>query len=247
VLDDHLDLVANQVKPCHTFVVSPSQDKVPTGVIEDYVKAIYHLEDEAAEDAATTSMLAARLGVTASSASAMVKRLDAMGLATHARYRGVRLTEPGRRLALSVVRRHRLLELFLVESLGLSWDKVHDEAEVLEHALSPQLEKIIAAKLGDPDRDPHGDPIPTADGRVFEEPMQRLAELAPGETGELVRVSDTDPEMLRYLTAKRITLGNRIEVVERQPFGGSVSARINGELHALGSELAAAMRVRVLA
>lgn len=176
----------------------------------------------------------------------MFKRLDVMGLATHERYRGVRLTEQGRRLALSVVRRHRLLELFLTEALGLSWDQVHDEAEVLEHALSPQLEKVIAAKLGDPDRDPHGDPIPTVDGWVAEEPMRRLADLAPGETGELVRVSDSDPEMLRYLTARRIALGSRIELVERQPFGGSLSARIDGQVHALGSELAAAMRVRVL-
>lgn len=224
------------------FKCDNAKTKAPTSVIEDYVKGIYHLEGESA---ATTTLLAARLGVTPSSASAMVKRLDAMGLAAHAPYRGVRLTRQGRRLALSVVRRHRLLELFLTESLGLSWDQVHDEAEVLEHALSPQLEKVIAAKLGDPDRDPHGDPIPTADGRVADEPLQRLADLAQGETGELVRVSDSYPEMLRYLTARKIALGNRIEVVERQPFGGSVSARINGELHALGIELAAAMRVRV--
>ena len=217
---------------------------VSSSAVEDYVKAVYRVEEEQGT-AATTSELAAQLHVTASSASAMVKRLAMQGLVTHEPYRGVQLTGPGRRLALRVVRRHRLVELFLVESLGLSWDQVHDEAEVLEHAVSPRLEAAIAARLGNPDRDPHGDPIPTADGSLPQEHAERLAGLPAGSSGVLVRVSDTDPTKLRYLAAQQIALGDRIEVVERQPFGGSLSVRVNGDLHAVGAELAAAMRVRV--
>ena len=217
---------------------------VSSSAVEDYVKAVYRVEEEQGT-AATTSELAAQLHVTASSASAMVKRLAMQGLVTHEPYRGVQLTGPGRRLALRVVRRHRLVELFLVESLGLSWDQVHDEAEVLEHAVSPRLEAAIAARLGNPDRDPHGDPIPTAEGRLPQEHAERLAGLPAGSSGVLVRVSDTDPTKLRYLAAQQIALGDRIEVVERKPFGGSLSVRVNGDLHAVGAELAAAMRVRV--
>ena len=217
---------------------------VSSSAVEDYVKAVYRVEEERGT-AATTSELAAQLHVTASSASAMVKRLAMQGLVTHEPYRGVQLTGPGRRLALRVVRRHRLVELFLVESLGLSWDQVHDEAEVLEHAVSPRLEAAIAARLGNPDRDPHGDPIPTAEGSLPREDAERLAGLPAGSSGVLVRVSDTDPTKLRYLAAQQIALGDRIEVVERQPFGGSLSVRVNGDLHAVGAELAAAMRVRV--
>lgn len=217
---------------------------VSSSAVEDYVKAVYRVEEEQGT-AATTSELAAQLHVTASSASAMVKRLAMQGLVTHEPYRGVQLTGPGRRLALRVVRRHRLVELFLVESLGLSWDQVHDEAEVLEHAVSPRLEAAIAARLGNPDRDPHGDPIPTAEGSLPQEHAERLAGLPAGSRGVLVRVSDTDPTKLRYLAAQQIALGDRIEVVERQPFGGSLSVRVNGALHAVGAELAAAMRVRV--
>lgn len=217
---------------------------VSSSAVEDYVKAVYRVEEEQGT-AATTSELAAQLHVTASSASAMVKRLAIQGLVTHEPYRGVQLTGPGRRLALRVVRRHRLVELFLVESLGLSWDQVHDEAEVLEHAVSPRLEAAIAARLGNPDRDPHGDPIPTAEGSLPQEHAERLAGLPAGSCGVLVRVSDTDPTKLRYLAAQQIALGDRIEVVERQPFGGSLSVRVNGALHAVGAELAAAMRVRV--
>ncbi len=221
-----------------------SRTVVSSSAVEDYVKAVYRVEEQDGT-AATMTVLATGLRVTASSASSMVKRLALLGLVTHEPYRGVQLTEQGRRLALRVVRRHRLLELFLVESLGLSWDQVHDEAEVLEHAVSPRLEAAIAARLGNPDRDPHGDPIPTVDGRLPTESAEPLAGLPAGSTGVLVRVSDTDPTKLRYLTAHQIALGDRIEVVERPPFGGSLSIRVNGELHAMGPELAAAIRVRV--
>src|SRR5918912_2734068 len=147
----------------------PLQPRTATAsaAVEDYAKAIYALSHDGREPVSTTA-LAERLGVTPASASAMVKRLDDMGLARHAPYHGVELTERGSQVALETLRHHRLLELYLAESLGLSWDRVHDEAEVLEHVLSEELEELIARKLGDPTRDPHGDPIPSRDLEVEE-------------------------------------------------------------------------------
>src|SRR3989441_1758050 len=154
----------------------------PTVAVEDYAKAIYALSHDG-RDAVTTTALAERLGVTPASASAMVKRLDEMGLARHAPYHGVELTDRGLQLALEIIRHHRLLELYLAESLGVPWDRVHDEAEVLEHVLSEELEELIAVKLGDPERDPHGDPIPTRDGLMPDEPTVSLQTLATGDCG----------------------------------------------------------------
>ncbi|MBA2699601.1 MAG: metal-dependent transcriptional regulator, partial [Nocardioidaceae bacterium] len=167
-----------------------SGDYSASSATEDYVKAIYKLESRR-RGAVSTNALAAQLGLTASSASGMVRKLADAALVEHVPYRGVRLTESGRRLALAVLRRHRLLELYLTEALGMSWDRVHEHAEVLEHALSAELEELIADKLGDPVRDPHGDPIPTRDGLVIEEPTQCLADLEVGAMGRLVRVSDS--------------------------------------------------------
>src|SRR5205085_2035048 len=140
--------------------------------------------------------LAERLGVTAASASGMVKRLGELGLVEHRPYHGVSLTEPGRRVALEVIRHHRLLELYLVRSLGVPWDRVHEEAEVLEHVLSDELEELIAAKLGDPTVDPHGDPIPSRELTIVERSTQSLQTLEAGAQGVFTRVSDSDPEML---------------------------------------------------
>jgi len=221
-----------------------SKEHVVSAAVEDYLKTIYKLESRDGT-AVTTTALAQRLQVSPSSASGMLRKLDAMGLATHALYRGVLLTDSGRRLALMVLRRHRLLELFLTETLGLSWDRVHEEAEVLEHTLSAELEEVIAARLGHPVRDPHGAPIPTRDGHVHGEPTESLACLPPGTIGRLVRVSDSDPEMLRYLTARRIALGDRAEIVERQPFGGPQLVRFGDQVHPIGHQLAQAMRVGV--
>jgi DtxR family Mn-dependent transcriptional regulator len=212
--------------------------------IENYAKAIYVLEQRG-DGAVTTNALAARLGVTAASASNMVKKLDELNLVTHAPYKGVRLTEPGRRVALEMLRHHRLLELYLAETLGVPWDRVHDEAEVLEHVLSEELEELIASKLGNPTRDPHGDPIPTRELRIDEEQTESLASLEVGAKGVFVRVSDSDPEMLRYLAARGITPGDRFEVVERQPFDGPLSTRFGDRVHVLGGSLAGAMRVAV--
>jgi DtxR family transcriptional regulator, Mn-dependent transcriptional regulator len=216
-----------------------------SAAIEDYAKAIYALQERGDGCAVTTNALAERLGVTPASASAMVKKLDGMGLVTHVRYRGVQLTPKGTAIALEVLRHHRLLELYLSETLGLPWDRVHDEAEVLEHVLSEELEELIAAKLGDPTHDPHGDPIPTRDGLIPDEPTVSLQALATGDCGRFVRISDSDPEMLRYLAARGIAPGDSFEVVDKQPFDGPVFARFASQVHVLGGSLARAMRVEL--
>src|SRR5437588_8365111 len=174
----------------------------PTVAVEDYAKAIYALSHDG-RDAVATTALAERLDVTPASASAMVKRLDEMGLARHAPYHGVELTDRGLQLALEVIRHHRLLELYLAESLGVPWDRGHDEAEVLEHVLSEELEELIAVKLGDPERDPHGDPIPTRELKIEVDETVTLESLDPGTRGLFVRISDSHPDILRYLAKAR--------------------------------------------
>jgi DtxR family transcriptional regulator, Mn-dependent transcriptional regulator len=216
-----------------------------TSAVEDYAKAIYALQGRAEGGAVSNNALADRLAVSAASASNMVKKLDALGLVRHVPYRGVQLTAEGERLALEVIRHHRLLELYLAEQLEVPWDRVHDEAEVLEHVLSEELEEVIAAKLGDPTHDPHGDPIPTRDLTIEEGPHTMLQELEPGSCGVFVRVSDSDPSMLRYLSERGIRPGQPFEVVDKQPFDGPVFARFGdlGDVHVLGGSLARAMRV----
>ena len=208
------------------------------------MKAIYSLETRKGR-AVSTNALAERLGVTAASASGMVKRLGELGLVEHQPYHGVSLTDQGRKVALEVMRHHRLLELYLAEQLDVPWDRVHEEAEVLEHVLSEELEELIAAKLGNPTRDPHGDPIPTPDLRIVEPDTLALDALETGARGTFVRVSDSDPEMLRYLAGRGIAPGDRFEIVDRQPFGGPVFARFGDDVHVLGGALARAMRVEV--
>jgi DtxR family transcriptional regulator, Mn-dependent transcriptional regulator len=214
--------------------------------VQDYTKAIYALEDRDQEPVSTNA-IAERLGVTPASASGMVKRLGELGLVSHQRYHGVLLTDAGRRVALEVIRHHRLLELYLYESLGVPWDRVHEEAEVLEHVLSEELEELIAAKLGDPTHDPHGDPIPTRDLTIEEPETRSLQSLDAGACGTFVRVSDADPGMLRYLAERGIAPGGAFEVLERQPFGGPLFVRFGAEVHPLGGELARAMRVELTA
>ncbi|MBA3839068.1 MAG: metal-dependent transcriptional regulator [Thermoleophilaceae bacterium] len=212
--------------------------------VQDYAKAIYVLE-ERGDAAVTTNALAERLGVTAGSASAMVKRLDELGLVHHVPYRGVGLTDDGRRVALEVLRHHRLLERFLSEELDVPWDRVHAEAEVLEHVLSEELEERIAAKLGHPSYDPHGDPIPTREGEVEAAETRALVDLEPGERGVLVRVSDSNPAMLRYMAEKGIAPGMELEMTGREPFGGPLAVRSGKRELRLGRELAAVMRMRM--
>ena len=213
-----------------------------SSAVEDYAKAIYALQE--GDDTVGVTAIAHRLNVTPASASGMVRKLDELGLVTHERYRGVRLTDAGTRLALEMLRHHRLLELFLAQSLGVPWDRVHQEAEVLEHVLSDELEALIAAKLGNPTHDPHGDPIPSADLVIAEEPSECLSQLEPGTEAVVVRISDAEPEMLRYLAAREIVPGTRLRVVDKQPFGGPLFVEVAGETHALGGQLATSMRVR---
>jgi DtxR family Mn-dependent transcriptional regulator len=221
-----------------------AKELVRTPAVEDYAKAIFSLEARGDEPVSTTA-LAERLGITAGSVSAMLKRLDELGLISHVPYRGVRLTADGRRIALEVIRHHRLLESYLAEALGMPWDMVHAEAEVLEHVISEELEQLIAAKLGNPTVDPHGDPIPTAELELEERSTDRMESLEPGDEGLFVRVSDSDPEMLRYLAERGISPGERFSVRDRQPFGGPLFVLFGEREHAIGGQLAGAMRVEL--
>lgn len=215
-----------------------------SSAIEDYAKAIYSLELRATA-AVSTNAVAERLGVTPASASGMIKRLGELGLVEHRPYHGVSLTEDGRHVALEVIRHHRLLELYLVQSLGVPWDRVHAEAEVLEHVLSEELEELIAAKLGDPTHDPHGDPIPTRELTIEEGPTLSLQGLEPGDRGTFRRVSDSDPDMLRFLAERGIAPGKSFEVLDKQPFDGPLFVRFGEDMHVLGGSLARAMRVEI--
>jgi DtxR family Mn-dependent transcriptional regulator len=212
--------------------------------VENYAKAIYSLQHRTGEPVATND-LADRLEVTAASASGMIKKLADLGLVAHVPYRGVQLTDDGERLALEVLRHHRLLELYLATQLDVPWDRVHEEAEALEHVLSEDLEARIAAKLGNPTHDPHGDPIPDAQLQIDESSTRSLADLEAGDRGRFVRVSDSDPAMLRYLTERGVRLGDRLEVLDRQPFEGPLTVRVGDSLQILGGALAAAMRVEL--
>ena len=204
-------------------------------VVEDYLKSVFHLC--ARRGTATTSALAAQLGLAAPTVSAMLKRLEAAELVRRSPEHAVELTEHGRRHAVGVVRRHRLLEMFLVEVLDLPWDEVHDEAEVLEHALSPRLEERIDALLGRPTHDPHGDPIPPANGGHVEDWASPLAAAAPGSSFLVERVSDVDSDALRHLADLGIRPGSVLEDLEWAPFGGPMWVGVDGRRHALGTGL----------
>ncbi len=215
-----------------------------TEAVEDYAKAVHALA-ERDEAAVTNSALAERLGVSPGSVTAMLKRMGEMGLVEHEPYRGVRLTRSGERVALEVIRHHRLLEAYLADALGMPWDRVHDEAEVLEHYISEELEERMAAALDNPAFDPHGDPIPSRELDLEVSGGRPLARLEPGARGTFARVSDSDPEMLRYLSERGILPGATLEVLERQPFGGPLTVGIAGVEHAIGGELAQRMLVEV--
>ncbi len=208
---------------------------------EDYLKAIYALETEGKR--ATTSEIAERMGVSAPSATAMMKRLAELGLVERAAYRGVALTERGRLCALEVLRHHRLLERYLADSLGMSLDEVHAEADRLEHALSEELESRIDEALGFPTHDPHGDPIPDRALRIAPAASRSVADLEPGDTAVVARVPDGDPALLRYLAEIALVPGRSLELTGSAPFGGPVTVRTaNGE-HAIARELAAAVGI----
>jgi len=209
--------------------------------VQDYVKQIYLLQRR--EGKASTSALAAAMDVSAASATAMVKKLDGMGLVSHTPYRGVELTEAGERIALEVLRHHRLLELYLTQALGLSWDQVHVEAERLEHVLSDELEASIDQALGHPATDPHGDPIPSVDLVIAPDPRQRLADLEPGQAAVVRQVPDGDPSLLRYLGDLGLVPEAGVAMVDKAPFGGPLTVDVSGTRHALGVEIASRIRV----
>ncbi len=180
---------------------------------DDYLKTIYH-HTEWQTDRITPSQLAAELGLAPSSVTEMVQKLAAQGLVTHRPYGPISLTSAGEHRAASIIRRHRLIETWLVSEFGYSWDEVHDEAEVLEHALSDRLLEGIDERLGRPRFDPHGDAIPDAAGEVHREPFVLLAAAAPGHTGRVLRVSDRDPELLRAVEAAGVAVGARVTVTD---------------------------------
>ncbi|PJI93329.1 metal-dependent transcriptional regulator [Luteimicrobium subarcticum] len=190
-----------------------------SAVAQDYLKVVWSAQ-EWSDDPVTTKLLAERMGVGASTVSETVRRLSDQGLLSHERYGAISLTDDGRRHALAMVRRHRLMETFLVETLGYSWDEVHDEAEVLEHAVSDDLVARIAAHLGHPERDPHGDPIPRADGTVPATGAVSLVALPAGASGTVSRISDADPDVLRYLTELGLHLDTPLRVVGRREYAG---------------------------
>jgi DtxR family Mn-dependent transcriptional regulator len=196
-----------------------------SAVAQDYLKVIWNAQEWSLEKV-STKMLAEKIGVSASTASESIRKLAEQGLVDHEKYGAVTLTESGRRAALAMVRRHRLLEAFLVKELGYSWDEVHDEAEVLEHAVSDRLVARIDAKLGFPQRDPHGDPIPGSDGRVPTPPARQLWACDDGDAGTVARISDADPEMLRYFDSIGISLDSRLRVLTRREFAGMISVAV---------------------
>lgn len=208
-----------------------------TGPVEDYLKAIYELER--AGEAAETNAIARLLGIAPASVSGMMRRLAEQGLIMHERYRGARLTPAGRRAALRTLRRHRVIEAYLTTALGYSWDRVHDEAERLEHAASDELIDRMASAIGEPETDPHGAPIPTREGTLRERSLVALAELDPGAVARVERVSDRNAERLRYLAELGIVPGVTVHVIAREPFGGPIALRVADTPRTIGPELAA--------
>src|SRR6266550_1473312 len=217
-----------------------------TGPVEDYLKAIYALGGGVGADAVATSDIAQKLLVAPASVSGMVRRLAEQGLLSYERYRGVKLTDSGRRAALRTLRRHRVIESYLSNALSYPWDRVHEEAERLEHAASDELVDRMAAAIGEPAVDPHGAPIPSRDGRMDETEYFPLAELGAGLGVRVVRVSDDDPGMLRYLAELQIRPGTEILIVSKAPFGGPITLRIGTSLKSIGPGLAAQVLVEPL-
>jgi DtxR family transcriptional regulator, Mn-dependent transcriptional regulator len=207
-----------------------------TPSIEDYLKAIYTLQQQ--EGVVTTSLLGEQKGSKPGSVTGMIKKLAEMNLVVHTPYQGVQLTEAGERIALEVIRHHRLIELYLVEALGYTWDEVHEEAERLEHHISEKLEARIAAHLGNPDFDPHGDPIPSLAGELPSSGNTSLAELPVGIVARIVRVRDQDGERLRYLADIGMVPGAAIQVVDRAPFEGPLSVRVADTIRAIDRRMA---------
>jgi DtxR family Mn-dependent transcriptional regulator len=216
-----------------------------TAPVEDYLKAIYAIGKGSGP--AATNEIAQRLAIAPASVSGMVRRLADQGLLAYERYHGVKLTESGRRAALRTLRRHRVIEAYLSRALGYPWDRVHYEAERLEHAASDELVDRMAATIGEPEVDPHGAPIPTRDGSVDETEYKSLAQLEAGPAGVVVRVSDEDPEMLRYLAELSIVPGKKVTVKSRAPYDGPITLSVGRQEFSIGPALAANVLIAPLA
>ena len=211
--------------------------------VEDYLKAIFEVQRDHGKVA--TTVLAERMGVAPASATGMIKKLAGLKLVRHSPYQGVVLTRAGEKLALEVLRHHRLLELYLAEALGYTWDQVHDEACRLEHVISEEFEDKIYEALGRPTRDPHGEPIPTKDGKMPNADHESLSDLPPGVTGVISQVSKSNPEILRYLGARGLIPEATVEVVEKAPFEGPLTVRTGENSYVLGRQLASHIRVEL--
>jgi DtxR family Mn-dependent transcriptional regulator len=206
--------------------------------MEDYIKAIYLIQARAGKGVSTTA-IAAALSVTPASVTGMIKKLADLKLARHTPYQGVELTKAGEKIALEIVRHHRLLELYLHEALGYSWDEVHAEADALEHVISEAFEDRIAARLGNPSVDPHGDPIPAKDGTIARVDQQSLLELEPGQPARIARIGEQSTKALRYAADLGVRPQARITLIRAEPFGGSLRVKIGRAEKSIGRELAA--------
>ncbi len=215
-----------------------------TAPVEDYLKAIYGIEQGGG--AAATNDIAAKLSIAAASVSGMVRRLADQGLVSYERYRGVRLTDLGRRAALRTIRRHRVIETYLAQALGYPWDRVHEEAERLEHAVSDELVDRMASAVGEPEADPHGHPIPTRDGVIDETRHRTLSDLARGQRSRVKRVSDEDSELLRYLARIGIRPGVVLMLTDRAPFDGPLTLQVGKTSCQVGPALASRVMVELL-
>ncbi|AHF01352.1 DNA-binding protein [Thiomicrospira aerophila AL3] len=214
--------------------------------IEDYLKCIYKLEDPTQTDKGVhTSAIAARLNVAQASVSNMIKKLSDQGFVSYEPYYGVALTESGRQVALQMIRRHRVIEQYLVERLNYAWDEVDEEAEVLEHAVSDKLVDSMWEALGRPTHDPHGSPIPDQDGVMSEQAVKALIDVAEGEQVKLARIKNRSPEELRYLTSIGLAMGETLLVKSKAPFKGPIMLQIGDQLHALDYRIAQALMVEL--
>ncbi len=213
-----------------------------SAVVEDYVKTIYKLQSQT--EAVSTSALADRTGTTAAAVTKMLKHLAQLHLVSYTPYHGVRLTSVGEKIALEVIRHHRLLELYLAQAMGYSWDQVDAEAEKLEHVISEEFEARMDALLGHPQTCPHGDPIPGPDGTLTEERLRALSDCLPGETVAIARVKDTNAEVLRALTARVMRLHTVISVLNRDSIDGLLTVAVEGREHVLGPALAGSVFVQ---
>jgi DtxR family Mn-dependent transcriptional regulator len=211
--------------------------------VQDYLREIYKLQTEGGP--VKTSTLALQMGVAPPSATAMMKKLASQGLVEHQLYYGVRLTRTGERIALELLRHHRLLELYLARTLDLGLDAVHAEADRLEHALSETLEDRIDKALGSPTQDPHGDPIPDPKLRIVHSKSKPLTELEPGEEATVQRIPDADGELLRYLARLALVPGQRVQLIQAEPFGGPLTVRANGQETAISRQLGDQIRVSI--